>query len=95
MDGDTVDRTFGGPSDVDDVPGAPAADDQPRRTGFDRRGTPTRVVLVRHGVTDFTAQGRLDGRGGPTPGSTPPAGPRPSPPGGPSPASCRATPPAS
>ena len=38
-----------------------------RRTGFDRRGTPTRVVLVRHGVTDFTAQGRLDGRGGPDP----------------------------
>ena len=49
------------------MPGEPAADDQPRRTGFDRRGTPTRVVLVRHGVTDFTAQGRLDGRGGPDP----------------------------
>ena len=67
MDGRVVDRTFGGPSDVDDVPGEPEADDQPRRTGFDRRGTPTRVVLVRHGVTDFTAQGRLDGRGGPDP----------------------------
>ena len=67
MDGDTVDRTFGGPSEVDEVPGQPAADDQPRRTGFDRRGTPTRVVLVRHGITDFTAQGRLDGRGGPDP----------------------------
>jgi probable phosphoglycerate mutase len=70
MDGRTVDRTFGGPSEVDDVPGAPepaAADDGTRRTGFDRRGTPTRIVLVRHGVTDFTAQGRLDGRGGPDP----------------------------
>jgi broad specificity phosphatase PhoE/ribonuclease HI len=70
MDGRTVDRTFGGPSEVDDVPGAPdpaAADDGTRRTGFDRRGTPTRIVLVRHGITDFTAQGRLDGRGGPDP----------------------------
>jgi ribonuclease H / adenosylcobalamin/alpha-ribazole phosphatase len=67
MDGRVVDRTFGGPSEVDDVPGEPESDDQPRRTGFDRRGTPTRVVLVRHGVTDFTAQGRLDGRGGPDP----------------------------
>ena len=70
MDGRTVDRTFGGPSEVDDVPGAPepaTADDGARRTGFDRRGTPTRIVLVRHGITDFTAQGRLDGRGGPDP----------------------------
>jgi probable phosphoglycerate mutase len=76
MDGGVVDRTFGGPSAVDDVPGGPdspdqgagtEADEPPRRTGFDRRGTPTRVVLVRHGVTDFTAQGRLDGRGGPDP----------------------------
>ena len=67
MDGRVVDRTFGGPSEVDEVPGEPEADDQPRRTGFDRRGTPTRVVLVRHGVTDFTAAGRLDGRGGPDP----------------------------
>jgi ribonuclease H / adenosylcobalamin/alpha-ribazole phosphatase len=68
MDGRVVDRTFGGPSEVDDVPGAPEpAADETRRTGFDRRGTPTRVVLVRHGVTDFTAQGRLDGRGGPDP----------------------------
>lgn len=28
---------------------------------------PTRVVLVRHGITDFTAAGKLDGRGGPDP----------------------------
>jgi len=28
---------------------------------------PTRIVLVRHGVTDFTVEGRLDGRGGSNP----------------------------
>jgi probable phosphoglycerate mutase len=31
------------------------------------QGTPTRVVLVRHGVTDFTVASRLDGRGGADP----------------------------
>ena len=30
-------------------------------------GPPTRIVLVRHGVTDFTVAGKLDGRGGPDP----------------------------
>lgn len=30
-------------------------------------GTPTRIVLVRHGVTDFTVASRLDGRGGTDP----------------------------
>ena len=30
-------------------------------------GAPTRIVLVRHGVTNFTAAGKLDGRGGPDP----------------------------
>ena len=30
-------------------------------------GAPTRVVLVRHGVTDFTVGGKLDGRGGADP----------------------------
>jgi broad specificity phosphatase PhoE/ribonuclease HI len=30
-------------------------------------GTPTRIVLVRHGVTDFTVASRLDGRGGSDP----------------------------
>ncbi|WP_022925565.1 histidine phosphatase family protein [Serinicoccus marinus] len=29
---------------------------------------PTRLVLVRHGVTDFTVQHRMDGRGGADPG---------------------------
>jgi probable phosphoglycerate mutase len=67
MDGRTVDRTFGGPASLDDVPGAPADDEDPAPPQPWRRGTPTRVVLVRHGVTDFTAEGRLDGRGGPDP----------------------------
>ena len=40
--------------------GAPPA---PLRTS----GEPTRIVLVRHGVTAFTEQLRLDGRGGPDP----------------------------
>ena len=31
------------------------------------RGTPARLVLVRHGVTDFTVHARLDGRGGADP----------------------------
>ena len=31
------------------------------------QGTPTRIVLVRHGVTDFTVASRLDGRGGSDP----------------------------
>ena len=30
-------------------------------------GAPTRIVLVRHGVTDLTTAGKLDGRGGPDP----------------------------
>ncbi|KNX37402.1 bifunctional RNase H/acid phosphatase [Luteipulveratus halotolerans] len=30
-------------------------------------GNPTRILLVRHGVTDFTVEGRLDGRGGADP----------------------------
>ena len=77
MDGRTLDRTFGGPSSVDEAPGGPTGDasedGEPVRPGDPasprtfRRGTPTRVVLVRHGVTDFTAEGRLDGRGGPDP----------------------------
>lgn len=28
---------------------------------------PARILLVRHGVTDFTSAGKLDGRGGPDP----------------------------
>ena len=39
---------------------------RPRGLGPDI-GTPTRILLVRHGVTDFTAAARLDGRGGADP----------------------------
>jgi len=48
---------------VDPAPSGTAA---PVGVGPDL-GTPTRILLVRHGVTDFTAEGRLDGRGGPDP----------------------------
>ena len=42
----------------------PAAEPSAARPGA---GTPTRIVLVRHGVTDFTVASRLDGRGGADP----------------------------
>jgi len=76
MDGRCLLYTFGGPSSIDEAPGGPTGGDdeeEPVRPGDPasprtfRRGTPTRVVLVRHGVTDFTSEGRLDGRGGPDP----------------------------
>lgn len=74
MDGDRVHR--------DPWRGAPAAAapaDAPvgsappdREDGFAHqqrrmRGEPTRIILVRHGVTPFTQAGRLDGRGGSDP----------------------------
>jgi broad specificity phosphatase PhoE/ribonuclease HI len=34
-------------------------------------GAPARILLVRHGVTDFTIAGKLDGRGGPNPSLNP------------------------
>ena len=40
-------------------------DEKPR--GPADLGRPTRIVLVRHGVTDFTTRGLLDGRGGADP----------------------------
>ncbi len=72
MDGRIVDRVFGGEPDLDEIPPPPPAPaDRPLAGGdvaaMGGRGTPTRVVLVRHGVTDFTSTGRLDGRGGPDP----------------------------
>jgi probable phosphoglycerate mutase len=48
---------------IDPAPSGTAA---PVGLGADL-GTPTRILLVRHGVTDFTAAGRLDGRGGADP----------------------------
>jgi len=82
MDGRTVDRMLSGEPAVDDLPAAaaatvpgaappepagrraPASGDVAAVAGT---GTSTRVVLVRHGVTDFTTTGRLDGRGGADP----------------------------
>jgi probable phosphoglycerate mutase len=72
MDGRTIDRMVGEDADrsasldqveevVEEVvdPG-PATEGPPG-------GTVARIVLVRHGVTDFTQQARLDGRGGADP----------------------------
>ncbi|MGE9807116.1 MULTISPECIES: bifunctional RNase H/acid phosphatase [unclassified Janibacter] len=75
MDGLTID-TLG-----DDVPEVPDDDRlemtaeeslpaPPPATGRPE-GEPTRIVLVRHGVTVFTEQGRLDGRGGADPSLSP------------------------
>jgi probable phosphoglycerate mutase len=80
MDGRTIDRMLDGDRAGD--PAGDPADDQtvaevvdevidpapsPAPTG-PWEGTPTRIVLVRHGVTDFTVASRLDGRGGADPG---------------------------
>jgi probable phosphoglycerate mutase len=74
MDGVTLSRLVGEAADdttvaeaVDEVVDpAPSGTAAPVGVGPDL-GTPTRILLVRHGVTDFTAQGRLDGRGGADP----------------------------
>jgi ribonuclease H / adenosylcobalamin/alpha-ribazole phosphatase len=55
MDGESVNWT--GTPDPDVVIDAAPAD----------VGAPTRILLVRHGVTDFTVAGKIDGRGGPDP----------------------------
>lgn len=82
MDGKTIDRMLVGdresPDDatvaevVDEVidPGPSPAPGSPARSG-PGEGTPTRIVLVRHGVTDFTVASRLDGRGGSDPSLNP------------------------
>ncbi len=79
MDGESVDRTFGGEAAVDDLPTVEEAPEGPgvTETGGSSipsptprgpgRGAVTRVVIVRHGVTAFTEEGRLDGRGGADP----------------------------
>lgn len=61
MDGEDVEDWRG------DTEQAPADTNLPRqiRSGAGSgRGEPTRVVLVRHGVTELTETARLDGRGG-------------------------------
>ena len=79
MDGRTIYRRLDQPPSAPDpvvpvVTGSPSAPDPlvPVVTGSrsapDAAGNgPTRVILVRHGVTDFTDAGRLDGRGGADP----------------------------
>lgn len=63
MDGETIDRLFGD-SSLDEVP-APEPEQGPGRDeALPFSGTPTRILLVRHGVTDLTDAARLDGRGG-------------------------------
>lgn len=70
MDGQDIHRTFGGEATVEDLPGT---DDDiaqaltPPAAAGPGRGALTRVVLVRHGVTPFTEEGRIDGRGGADP----------------------------
>jgi len=47
---------------------SPATESRPDSAEADAdRPAPTRVILVRHGVTDYTEAGRLDGRGGADP----------------------------
>ena len=61
MDGESVSWTRApGP----DTPADPDVDWRPDLADL---GAPTRIVLVRHGVTDFTIAGKLDGRGGADP----------------------------
>ncbi|MBE3074478.1 MAG: bifunctional RNase H/acid phosphatase [Actinobacteria bacterium] len=70
----------GKPVNWTDTPDSALVDDSDSDTGSARLalltgtagqsndlGEPTRIVLVRHGVTDFTVASKLDGRGGPDP----------------------------
>ena len=73
MDGESVDWTIdtAGP-DSPDSPDSPASGRTQQARGPQALlrpdlGEPTRIVLVRHGVTDFTVAGKLDGRGGSDP----------------------------
>lgn len=49
------------PAPLTAMPGAPASGEAPDMS------PPVRIVLVRHGVTEYTREGRLDGRGGADP----------------------------
>jgi probable phosphoglycerate mutase len=57
-----ADRPAGLSVPVDQPASLSGAADQPADLG-----APVRIVLVRHGVTDFTVAGKLDGRGGADP----------------------------
>ena len=73
MDGRTIDRMMGdGDRErdrerVDEVVDELIDPEPSPATTGPWQGTPTRIVLVRHGVTDFTVASRLDGRGGADP----------------------------
>ena len=78
MDGETISRRLDGDparqdGDGDDGAAAAAAGlaagtSPADPDGAPDLGRPTRLVLVRHGVTDFTVARKLDGRGGADPG---------------------------
>ncbi|CAM3931108.1 bifunctional RNase H/acid phosphatase [Janibacter anophelis] len=69
MDGEHVEDWHGSEQARDDLTPSRDGEQEPVRPRSGR-GEPTRVVLVRHGVTEFTEQARLDGRGGADPGLT-------------------------
>jgi broad specificity phosphatase PhoE len=76
MDGRTVDRMMGCAAEEAEVEEAVEEiidPDPATRLGSETPpdlGTPTRVLLIRHGVTEFTVASRLDGRGGADPSLT-------------------------
>jgi probable phosphoglycerate mutase len=65
MDGESVSWTsdLAGADKVID----PGVVTSPDNGPYPDLGEPTRIVLVRHGVTDYTVEGKLDGRGGADP----------------------------
>src|SRR5450631_494447 len=67
MDGESVswtrDRDLAGSDNAIDPDVITSSDIVPRPD----LAEPTRIVLVRHGVTDYTVEGKLDGRGGSNP----------------------------
>lgn len=63
MDGKTVQRDLW----RDESDCAASKSEQPPIQAPPTRTVQTRLILLRHGVTDFTAGGRLDGRGGADP----------------------------
>ena len=62
MDGESINRQVG----LTSTESVAATSGESTTTAPDL-GVPTRLVLVRHGVTDFTVAGKLDGRGGTDP----------------------------
>ena len=63
MDGEHVEDWHGSEAARDDLAPSRDGEQEPVRPR-PGRGEPTRVVLVRHGVTELTEQVRIDGRGG-------------------------------